>query len=155
MSLPPELERVAQRLRKRKRDQEDGPPDSGLAGLGRLRLSDAAKTKRIVESLSAYETCAFKFGLASEGMLCNEPPIPLRVLDFLGTYELVNLSLVCKATHQAGHILLKREVRGSIRNLAGDAQPALLFLSCLRLVSLGSIEDAAGLRKSLHWTAKD
>jgi hypothetical protein len=59
------------------------------------------------------ETCRFKSGFASEGMLCNEPPIPLRVLDFLGTYELVNLSLVCKATHQAGHVLLEREVRGA------------------------------------------
>jgi hypothetical protein len=44
-------------------------------------------------------------------MLCNNPPIPLRVLDFLHTEDLLNLSLVCKATHQAGHVLLQREVR--------------------------------------------
>ncbi len=59
-------------------------------------------------------TCAFKAGFAPEGMLCNVPPIPLRVLDFLGTYDIVNLSLVCKAMHQAGHVLLEREVRGPV-----------------------------------------
>jgi hypothetical protein len=63
---------------------------------------------------TAVQKCALKTGFAAEGMLCDHPPIPLRVLDFLETYELVNLSLVCKATHQAGHVLLEREVRGSI-----------------------------------------
>jgi hypothetical protein len=67
----------------------------------------------VLRLAAATQTCAFKAGFAAEGMLCNEPPIPLRVLDFLGTYELVNLSLVCKATHQAGHVLLEREVRSS------------------------------------------
>jgi hypothetical protein len=68
----------------------------------------------MMRHVAATNMCRFQTGFAAEGMLCNEPPIPLRVLDFLGTYELVNLSLVCKATHQAGHVLLKREVRGSI-----------------------------------------
>ncbi len=67
----------------------------------------------MVRQAAATQTCPFKSGFASEGMLCNEPPIPLRVLDFLETYELVNLSLLCKATHQAGHVLLEREVCGS------------------------------------------
>jgi hypothetical protein len=115
LALPPELEPLAQRLGKRKRGQEDGGPHLGFAGPVQPRLSRPARTKLITECASAYGTCAFKSGFAAEGMLCNEPPIPLRVLDFLGTYELVNLSLVCKATHQAGHVLLKREVRGSMQ----------------------------------------
>jgi hypothetical protein len=62
--------------------------------------------------LEAASECRFREGLASEGMLCSKPPIPLRVLDFLPhTEDLLNLALVCKATHQAGHVLLKREVR--------------------------------------------
>jgi hypothetical protein len=68
----------------------------------------------MIRQAAMTQTCAFKSGFAAEGMLCTEPPIPLRVLDFLGTYELVNLSLVCKAMHQAGHVLLEPEVRGSI-----------------------------------------
>jgi hypothetical protein len=62
--------------------------------------------------LVATTECHFQKGFASEGMLCNTPPIPLRVLDFLEhTEDLLNLALVCKATHQAGHVLLQREVR--------------------------------------------
>jgi hypothetical protein len=64
------------------------------------------------------QKCALRTGFAAEGMLCDTPPIPLRVLDFLGTYELINLSLVCKAMHQAGHVLLEREVRGSSLGIA-------------------------------------
>jgi hypothetical protein len=71
----------------------------------------------MIRQAAVTQTCALKSGFAAEGMLCNEPPIPLRVLDFLGTYELVNLSLVCKAMHQAGHVLLQREVRGSLLRL--------------------------------------
>ncbi len=61
--------------------------------------------------LAAFRACRFQQGFASEGMLCNEPPIPLRVLDFLGARDLLRLSVVCKSTHQAAHVLLKREVR--------------------------------------------
>jgi hypothetical protein len=83
--------------------------------------------------VAATNMCRFRTGFAAEGMLCNEPPIPLRVLDFLGTYELVNLSLVCKATHQAGHVLLKREVRGSILmrgNVDMQFFPTSCFFAC-------------------------
>jgi hypothetical protein len=76
--------------------------------------------------------CACKTGFAAEGMLCNEPPIPLRVLDFLGTYELINLSLVCKATHQASHILLGREVRDTICRRSNPARH-----TCSRLKAYG------------------
>jgi hypothetical protein len=61
--------------------------------------------------LAATASCRFRQGFASEGMLCNHPPIPLRVLDFLDTQDMLNLSLVCKTTHKAGHVLLQREVR--------------------------------------------
>jgi hypothetical protein len=94
---------------KRKRGQ-----DGGLSG-DEVPHYDEAKLpygELMMRQAAAVQKCAFKTGFAAEGMLCNEPPIPLRVLDFLGTYELVNLSLVCKATHQAGHVLLEREVRG-------------------------------------------
>ncbi len=65
--------------------------------------------------LAATAYCRFREGFASEGMLCNNPPIPLRVLDFLQhTEDLLNLALVCKATHRAGHVLLKREVGDSL-----------------------------------------
>jgi hypothetical protein len=61
--------------------------------------------------LGPTSDCRFREGFASEGMLCNKPPMPLRVLDFLEhTEDLFNLSLVCKATHKAGHVLLQREV---------------------------------------------
>ncbi len=60
--------------------------------------------------LEAFRACRFQKGYASEGMLCDEPPIPLRVLDFLEARDLVRLSLVCKSTHQAAHLLFKREV---------------------------------------------
>jgi hypothetical protein len=61
--------------------------------------------------LAATSDCRFKDGFASEGMLCDQPPIPLRVLDFLEAGgDLANLALVCKATHKAGHVLLNREV---------------------------------------------
>ncbi len=64
-----------------------------------------------LSSLAATSHCPFQEGFASEGMLCDNPPIPLRVLDFLEhTEDLLNLSVVCKATHQAGHVLLQREV---------------------------------------------
>jgi hypothetical protein len=72
--------------------------------------------------LAATAHCHFREGVASEGMLCNDPPIPLRVLDFLEHAEdLLNLALVCKATHQAGHVLLKREVH---------CAPVLAILPC-------------------------
>jgi hypothetical protein len=60
--------------------------------------------------LEAFEACRFQNGFASEGMLCNEPPIPLRVLDFLETKDILRLSLVCRSAHQAAHLLFKREV---------------------------------------------
>jgi hypothetical protein len=64
------------------------------------------------DALAHTLKCRFQEGFASQGMLCNNPPIPLRVLDFLDhTPDLVNLALVSKATHQAGHYLLQREVR--------------------------------------------
>jgi hypothetical protein len=62
--------------------------------------------------LASTSQCCFQKGFASEGMLCNDPPIPLRVLDFLEhPDDMLNLALVCKATHQAYHALLQREVR--------------------------------------------
>ncbi len=65
-------------------------------------------------ALAASANCRFRAGFAAEGMLCDDPPLPLRVLDFLeDTEDLLNLALVCKAMHQAGHALLKREVRSS------------------------------------------
>ncbi len=64
-----------------------------------------------VPSMIAAMHCRFQEGFASGGMLCNDPPIPLRVLDFLDDSEdLLNLALVSKATHQAGHFLLQREL---------------------------------------------
>jgi hypothetical protein len=101
---------LAPRLRKRKRDDEEGGPAQWLAG---PKANSHVDGYEIMALAKAMRKCAFRTGFAPEGMLCNEPPIPLRVLDFLGTYELVNLSLVCKATHRAGHLLLEREVRGS------------------------------------------
>jgi hypothetical protein len=71
------------------------------------------REERRKSELAAFRACRFQQGFASEGMLCNEPPIPLRVLDFLGARDLLRLSLVCKSTHQAAHVLLKREVRPS------------------------------------------
>jgi hypothetical protein len=65
-----------------------------------------------LSALAATLGCPFRGGYACEGMLCNTPPIPLRVLDFLEhTEDLMNLALVCKSTHRAGHVLLQREVR--------------------------------------------
>ncbi len=64
-----------------------------------------------VSILAAPSDCHFQEGFAAEGMLCNNPPIPLRVLDFLeDKQDLLNMALVSKATHQAGHVLLRREV---------------------------------------------
>ncbi len=60
--------------------------------------------------LAAFRACRFRQGFASQGMLCNEPPIPLRVLDFLEARDLITLSLVSKSTHQAAHLLFEREV---------------------------------------------
>jgi hypothetical protein len=61
--------------------------------------------------LAAFRGCRFQRGNASEGRLCNEPPIPLRVLDFLEARDLLSMSLVCKSTHQAAHLLFEWEVR--------------------------------------------
>jgi hypothetical protein len=63
--------------------------------------------------LDAFKACNFQQGFASEGMLCNEPPIPLRALHYLEARDLVRLSLVCKRTHHAAHALLTREVSTS------------------------------------------
>jgi hypothetical protein len=64
-----------------------------------------------VQSMIAAMHCCSQEGFASEGMLCNDPPIPLRVLDFLDdSKDLLNLAMVCKATHQAGHVLLQRKL---------------------------------------------
>jgi hypothetical protein len=78
--------------------------------------------------LAAAPKCRFREGFAAEGMLCNNPPIPLRVLDFLETEDLLNLALVCKATHQAGHVLLQREVRKVMSSLCTmESTPAILL----------------------------
>lgn len=63
-----------------------------------------------VSNLDAYKACRFQAGFAPEGFLCHEPPIPLRVLDFLEARDLVNLSRMCKRTHHAGHVQFQREV---------------------------------------------
>jgi hypothetical protein len=112
LCLPPENSRreLSPRLAKRPREQDDARPGVWLAG---PRSEHYTPLYEVLERAAATQTCALKAGFASEGMLCNEPPIPLRVLDFLGTYELVNLSVVCKATHQAGHVLLECEVCNS------------------------------------------
>ncbi len=80
--------------------------------------------------LVATTQCRFQKGFASEVMLCNAPPIPLRVLDFLEhTEDLLNLALVCKATHQAGHVLLQREVRWPRVEPGGEREGDVLGLS--------------------------
>lgn len=85
---------------------------------GELSLRDIWKkpdkereASRVAE-LNAFKACPFQLGFkfASNGMLCDVPPIPIRTLDFLEAQDLVNLSRVCKATHQAAHFLLEREV---------------------------------------------
>ncbi len=77
---------------------------------------DSREASREAE-LDAFTACRFQKGFASEGMLCHEPPIPLRVLDFLETRDILNLSMVCKSAHQASHRLLEREVcNGSMAN---------------------------------------
>jgi hypothetical protein len=78
-----------------------------------LHAGEKPKLRResAIELAAAWQ-CRFREGYASEGMLCNDPPIPLRILDFLENPEdLLNLASVCKATHQAGHVQLQREVR--------------------------------------------
>jgi hypothetical protein len=91
----------------------------------------------VLDLVAASPKCAFKSGFAAEGMLCDHPPIPLRVLDFLGAYELVNLSLVCKATHQAGHVLLEREVGSSNPAPGNPNQTSFASFFCT-----GSCRDA-------------
>eukprot|EP00884_Botryococcus_braunii_P021723 jgi/Botrbrau1/8234/Bobra.0392s0029.2 len=59
--------------------------------------------------LQRFLVCPLKDGYASEGLLCNSPPIPLRVLDFLDASDILNLSLVCKDTHHGSHHLFRRE----------------------------------------------
>ncbi len=82
--------------------------------------------------LAATPNCRFREGFASVGMLCNNPPIPLRVLDFLPhTEDLLNLALVCKATHQAGHVLLQREVRCAVCEAGGRTLHDKLWAVCL------------------------
>jgi hypothetical protein len=71
---------------------------------------DRARESAREAELAAFRACRFQQGFASEGMLCNEPPIPLRVLDFLEAQDILRLSLVSKCTHQAAHVLFKREV---------------------------------------------
>jgi hypothetical protein len=75
-----------------------------------VQAEDKSREASRVAELEAFRACPFQQGFASEGMLCNEPPIPLRVLDFLEAQDIVNLSLVCKSMHQAAHVLFKREV---------------------------------------------
>lgn len=55
--------------------------------------------------LERFCNCRFREGFAGKGMLCHSPPLPLRLLDFLDAADLLSLSLVCKATHQASHYL--------------------------------------------------
>jgi hypothetical protein len=69
--------------------------------------------------LAAFRACPFQQGFTSEGMLCNEPPIPLRVLDFLEAADILRLSLVSKCTHQAAHMLFQREVCHLVHSCAG------------------------------------
>jgi hypothetical protein len=75
-----------------------------------VQAEDKSREASRVAELDAFRACPFQQGFASEGMLCNEPPIPLRVLDFLEAQDMINLSLVCKSMHQAAHVLFKREV---------------------------------------------
>lgn len=77
-----------------------------------LPESECREVSRETE-LDNFRACRFREGFASVGMLCNKPPIPLRVLDFLEAEDLLTLSRVCKATHQAAHVLFMREVCGS------------------------------------------
>jgi hypothetical protein len=114
LSLPGEMGQLDRHLAELKRAHKEGLEGLWLAHQKRPQESPG---NVMVRRGAAMHTCRFRSGFAAGGMLCNEPPIPLRVLDFLGTYELVNLSLVCKAMHQAGHLLLEREVRGSIPRL--------------------------------------
>jgi hypothetical protein len=75
-----------------------------------VQAEDKAREVSRVAQLDAFRACPFQQGFASEGLLCNEPPLPLRVLDFLEGQDIINLSLVCKSMHQAAHVLFKREV---------------------------------------------
>ncbi len=79
------------------------------------RKVDAARESAREAELAGFRACRFQQGFASEGMLCNEPPIPLRVLDFLEASDILRLSLVSKSTHQAAHLLFKREVCAVVR----------------------------------------
>lgn len=71
---------------------------------------DKSRAASRVAELEAFRNCPFQKGFAPDGLLCTEPPIPLQVVKYLTAQDLVNLSLVCKATHQAAHVLLQREV---------------------------------------------
>jgi hypothetical protein len=79
--------------------------------------TDTSRESMMEAELEAFRACQFQSGFTSEGMLCDEPPIPLRVLDFLETQDLVRLSFVCKSTHQAAHLVFQREVRPLIKSL--------------------------------------
>ncbi len=83
--------------------REDDPCDALRFSMGEGEASREAE-------LDAFMACRFQKGFAAEGMLCHEPPIPLRVLDFLETQDILSLSMVCKSAHQASHCLLEREV---------------------------------------------
>lgn len=75
-----------------------------------LEEDTPARASEREAQLESFRRCRFQEGFASEGMLCNSPPLPLGVLDYLDAGDLLNLFLVCKATHRASHYLLHREV---------------------------------------------
>ncbi len=78
----------------------------------RNRQQEVKKSREIQrdKQLNRFRACRLQKGFTSEGMLCDEPPIPLRVLDFLDAQDTLRMSLVCKSAHQAAHLLFKREV---------------------------------------------
>jgi hypothetical protein len=52
--------------------------DEGILVLDDPKAEDESRGDSRTLELEAFEACRFQNGFASEGLLCNEPPIPLR-----------------------------------------------------------------------------
>jgi hypothetical protein len=112
-----------------------GARDDGISARVSDRFDSVGVPHDAASNLAHTSECRFQQGFASQGMLCNDPPIPLRVLDFLEhTADLVNLAMVSKATHHAGHYLLRREVRRSHAVWAQLSFSSLCVYVCVHVV---------------------
>lgn len=67
---------------------------------------------------------------AAAGWLSHEPPLLLRVLDFVSTSDMLAMSAACKAFAPASRFLAEREVR------IPSTGAMLVFIGCLRCMSL-------------------